>query len=357
MPTTQYDVLGVSREASPEEIKRAYRGLSLKWHPDRNSSPDAQSKFQEISAAYEILSDERRRQEYNAELDGVSMGGQEIDMNDIINMMFGGQMGQMPGQMGQMPGQMGGMGQMPGGMGQMPGGMGQMGGMGGFFGPMGGMAEMRFGGPGGPGIHVFHGGMPGQMGGMGQMGGIGNLFRQMQKPSPIIKNLEVSFDQAYNGCTLCINVEKWSIKEDMKIHEIEPVYVSIHPGIDNDEIVIMRDCGNMISAELKGDIKFIVKVNASDMFERHGMDLLHKRTISLKESLTGFSFDIAHVSGKLLCLNNLRNRTIISPNYKKTIPNLGMMRDGNVGNLIIEFSVAFPESLTDEQTTKLAEIL
>ena len=333
MPTTHYDVLGVSREASPEEIKRAYRGLSLKWHPDRNSSPEAQSKFQEIGAAYEILSDERRRQEYNAELDGFSMGGggQEVDLNDIINMMFGG--GGMP------------------------------------FGPMGGMAEMRFGGPGGPGIHVFHGGMPGGMGGMppgmggmGQMpGGMGGMpphpfFRQMQKPTPIIKNLEVSFDQAYNGCTLCINVEKWSIKEDMRIHEIEPVYVSIHPGIDNGEIVIMRDCGNTISAELKGDIKFIVKVNPSDMFERQGMDLLHKRTISLKESLTGFSFEIVHVSGKLLCLNNLKNRTIISPNYRKTIPNLGMMRDGNVGNLIIEFSVAFPETLTDEQTAKLAEI-
>ena len=321
MPTTHYDVLGVSREASPEEIKRAYRGLSLKWHPDRNSSPEAQSKFQEIGAAYEILSDERRRQEYNAELDGFSMGGgQEIDVNDIINMMFGGG--------------------------------------GGPFGPMGGMAEMRFGGPGGPGIHVFHGGMPGGMGGMPGMPGMPPhpFFRQMQKPPPIIKNLEVSFDQAYNGCTLCINVEKWSIKDDMKIHEIEPVYVSIHPGIDNGEIVIMRDCGNTISAELKGDIKFIVKVNPSDMFERSGMDLVHKRTISLKESLTGFSFEIVHVSGKLLCLNNLKNRTIISPNYRKTIPNLGMMRDGNVGNLIIEFSVAFPETLTDEQTAKLAEI-
>jgi DnaJ-class molecular chaperone len=209
----------------------------------------------------------------------------------------------------------------------------------------------------------MHGQMPGQMpGGMGGMvqmpfGGGHPFFRQMQKPPPIIKNIEVAFDQAYNGCTLCINVEKWTIKDDMKIHEIEPVYVSIHPGIDNGEIIIMRDCGNTVSAELKGDIKIIVKVNDSDMFERHGMDLLHKRAITLKESLTGFSFEITHVSGKLLCLNNLKNRTIISPNYRKIIPNLGMMRDGNVGNLVIEFSVAFPETLTDEQTQKLAEIL
>ena len=316
-----YDVLGVSREANPDEIKRAYRSLSLKWHPDRNPSPEAQSKFQEIGAAYETLSDERRRQEYNAELDGVRMpghmGGQEVDLNDFINMMFGQ------------------------GMGQMPGGM-------------------HFS-QGGPEIHIFHGQMPG-MGGMPGMPGFPpgfphQFFRQVQKPPPIIKQLEISFEQAYTGCTLSINVEKWTIKDNVKVHETEQVYVSIHPGIDNGENVVMRDCGNTVSAELKGDINFIVKVNESDMFERHGMDLLHKRTISLKESLTGFSFEINHISGKLLCLNNLKNRTIISPNYRKTIPNLGMMRDGNVGNLIIEFSVAFPETLTEEQTAKLAEIL
>jgi DnaJ-class molecular chaperone len=119
----------------------------------------------------------------------------------------------------------------------------------------------------------------------------------------------------------------------------------------------MRDCGNTISPELKGDIKFVVIVNPSELFERQGMDLIHKRTITLKESLTGFSFDIAHVNGKLLCLNNLKNRTIITPNYRKIIPNLGMVRDGNVGNLIIEFSIAFPEQLSEEQTLKLAEIL
>jgi len=297
MPTTHYDVLGVSREANADEIKRAYRALSLKWHPDRNQSPEAQSKSQEINAAYETLSDERRRQEYNAELDGVRIGGgQEIDINDIINMMFQG----------------------------------------------GGMR-------GGPEIHVFHGGMPGMP--------PHHLFRQMQKPPPIIKHIEIEFDQAYGGCTLCVNVEKWCVKNDIKIHEIEPIYVSISPGVDNGEVIIMRECGNTVSTEIKGDVKFVVKVIPSEMFERQGMDLLYKRNITLKEALTGFSFEISHINGKLLCLNNLKNRTIITPNYRRVIPNLGMVRDGNVGNLIIEFSVAFPESLTEEQTAKLSEIL
>lgn len=319
MPT-HYDVLGVSREASMDEIKSAYRKLSLKWHPDRcppDKKNEAQSKFQEIGAAYETLNDERRRQEYNAELDGVQIGGgQEVDMSDIINMMFGGA--------------------------GMP------------FGMPGMHGEMRFGGGGGgPGIHIFHSqGTPGGMGGFHE-----HIFRQMQKPPPIIQQIDIPFEQSYSGCTLHVNVEKWTIKNDVKINAVESVYVSIPQGIDNGEIIIMRDCGNTVSHDLKGDLKFVVNVIPSPIFERQGMDLIYKRTISLKESLTGFSFEIAHVNGKTICLTNLTNRTIIPPNCRKPIPGLGMMRDGNVGNLVIQFDITFPENLTDEQTAKIMEIL
>ena len=322
MPT-HYETLGISREASQDEIKRAYRSLSLKWHPDRcppEKKEEAQSKFQEIGAAYEILNDERKRQEYNAELDGGFRmgggggGGHEVDISEIFNMMFNGA--------------------------GMPFGM-----------P--GMTEMRFsGGPGGPEIHhVFHGpggfphGMPHP------------FFQQLHKPSPITKQIELSFEQAYNGCPICINIEKWVVRNNTKVNETQQININVHPGIDNDEVIVICNCGNEASPDLKGDVRLTIKVKPSEIFERHGMDLLHKRTISLKEALTGFSFDITHVNGKSLCLNNLKNRTIITPNYRKTIPNMGIIKDGNTGNLIIQFDVTFPESLTDEQTAKLLEIL
>ncbi len=61
-----YDVLGVKKDASPEEIKGAYRELALKFHPDRNKSPGAEEKFKEINEAYAVLSDPQKRAQYDS---------------------------------------------------------------------------------------------------------------------------------------------------------------------------------------------------------------------------------------------------------------------------------------------------
>jgi len=60
-----YDILGISKNASDAEIKTAYRKQALKWHPDRNKSPQASEKFKEVNKAYEVLSDSKKREMYD----------------------------------------------------------------------------------------------------------------------------------------------------------------------------------------------------------------------------------------------------------------------------------------------------
>jgi len=95
-----YDTLDVHEGASADEIKKSYRKLARKYHPDINSSPEAEEKFKEINAAYEILSDQEKKQQYDMHGDSM-FGGQSFhdfaggqaggaDLNDILRSMFGG---------------------------------------------------------------------------------------------------------------------------------------------------------------------------------------------------------------------------------------------------------------------------
>lgn len=97
MPRDYYEVLGVSREASETEIKKAFRGLARELHPDVNDhDPEAEEKFKEAAAAYEVLSDAERRRTYDAYgHEGVRSGGFDPgagfgSIDDIFQAFFGG---------------------------------------------------------------------------------------------------------------------------------------------------------------------------------------------------------------------------------------------------------------------------
>jgi molecular chaperone DnaJ len=91
-----YDVLGVSRDATPEQIKKSYRRLAHKYHPDRNSdNPEAETKFKEAAEAYEVLSSPDKRHRYDqfghAGLSGMGVHDfSSMGFDDILSMFFGG---------------------------------------------------------------------------------------------------------------------------------------------------------------------------------------------------------------------------------------------------------------------------
>ena len=92
--TKFYDLLGVQPNASDNDLKKAYRKLALKFHPDKNPSPEAGEKFKEISQAYEVLADPEKRKVYDAHGEqGIKEGGGGGNFHspmDIFDMFFGG---------------------------------------------------------------------------------------------------------------------------------------------------------------------------------------------------------------------------------------------------------------------------
>lgn len=297
-----YEILGISEETTPEDMKKAFRKLSLKYHPDKN--PSSEEKYKKISSAYEILSDPQKRREYNLKKNN-PFGNMD---SDIINMFFSGNGNPMSGQRINLND---------------------------IF------TNVKTNGP-----TFFASASP----------IFRNLHEQMSKPLPIVSNIEITLKQAFHGLSYPLKITRWILRNNVKHSESETIYIKIPPGIDNNEIIITPNKGNIISDNLKGDVKIFVKVNNNTQFIREGLNLYYQTNITLKESLCGFNFKISHLNGKIFNLNNTMGNIVVH-NQEKIIPNLGMLRENHKGNLVIRFNVVFPKKLDLSTLSKLKELL
>lgn len=263
--TSPYKILGISEDAGNDEVKKAYRKLSMRYHPDRNKQDTlATVKFQEINSAYQKL---------------INIGNFEKKMEEK-----------------------------------------------------------------GEFLNNQH----------------NKSSDEYEKPEPIIENIEISLEKAYTGCDEPIQIKRHIIKNKSEIRtlydETETIYIPIQKGVDNNELIILEGKGNINEYNVCGDIKIFIHVINNSELERRGLDLYFIKTISLKEALCGFSFNLNYLDGRVFKINNDRS-SIVYPGSKKIINNLGMMRGENRGNLIINFNIEFPKYIEKANLELLKNLL
>jgi len=322
-----YKVLDVPETATQEEIKKTYRALSFKHHPDKNGNNiESTQLFQKINEAYETLGNPEKRAEYDILRTHAHRGGipSAFFMHHPAAAASAAQAANVHHQTFMMH---------------------QMDDL---------LNNLFFGGGIGPGANVqfFHAG-----GGGGVPGApINPSSFSLQKPSPITKAITISMEQVLEGAVVPVEIERWTIENTHKVHEQETIYVKVPQGIDEGEVIVLKERGNVVNETTKGDIKIQVKIRNDTAFVRTGLDLVFEKHISLKEALCGFSFEMKFINGKTYTLNGNKGN-IIPPEWKKVYPNLGLQRGDHRGKLIIHFHVDFPETLTEEQISQLETIL
>ena len=289
-----YETLGIDENADQADVKRAYRKLSLKHHPDKNGGDD--TRFKKISEAYDTLGDKDKRHMYGMQRNnpfgnGMNMGGPH-NHEDILKMFFGGQGGN----------------------------------------PFGG--GINFGGN--PSVRIFRNGIP-----------------VVSKPDALVKKLEITLEQAFSGTKVPIEIDRTINNNGVINRENERVYIDIPAGIDDNEMIILQDRGNVIN-DAKGDVKICLLIHNNTKFIRDGINLRYTKEITLKDALIGFTFDLHHLSGKKYTINNNTGK-VITIGYTKIVKHLGIKRERQhpappmIGDLIISFKILFPTELTAQQ--------
>jgi DnaJ-class molecular chaperone len=325
-----YKILGVDEKASDDELKKAYRKMSMIHHPDKNGNTDeSKQKFQELNNAYELLSDANKRRTY----DMMRKGG---GMPNVFHFGGGGGGGGVP----------------PG----MPPGIPEE------------LLHMLFGGAAGghgPGMgpkvvfQTFHngrmnGGFAHQAHSQQQQQQAPPNVRVYQIPETIVKTVSLTLEQCYNGCSIPLEIDRQVPDNDIIKIERETIHAQIPKGILQGDTIILNECGHMNEVGMKGDIRIVINVLQHALFKVEHLDLTIEKTIPLKAALCGFDFEITHLNGRIFKLAN-KPGNVIKPGNIKTIPGLGLEKGGESGVLKIKFNVEFPDTLTPEQIQTLQQ--
>lgn len=313
-----YKVLGISKGASDDEIKKAYRKMALKYHPDKNKEPGAETKFKEVAEAYDVLSDPKKKDIYDR------YGEDGLKAGDGAGGPPGGFHYEFQGDPLRMFAQFFGAG------GEDP--------FSAFFsgGSSGGGPQIFFSN-GGDDLHGF--GMPFGMGG-------GHSRRQRQDPT-VQHELQVSLEDIYKGCTKKMKITRKVLNPDGQTTRMEDkvLTINIKPGWKSGTKITFPKEGDQHPGRVPADIVFVIKDKPHPRFKREGSDIRYVQKLSLRDALCGTQISIPTISGAGLPMHL---NGVIKPNTVRRLEGHGLPnpKTGRMGDLIVEFDIKFPDSLS-----------
>uniref|UniRef100_A0A0D9X7B7 J domain-containing protein n=1 Tax=Leersia perrieri TaxID=77586 RepID=A0A0D9X7B7_9ORYZ len=323
-----YEILNVDRSATDDDIRRAYRRLAMRWHPDKNHTgkKDAEAKFKDITEAYNVLSDGGKRALYDQYgEEGLKAGGAPPQTggggaDDIFAEFFGSTpftycntgSGNTARAKQQAAWDAGG----------------------------GGFSRDQGGGGGGPVPTV---------------------------PPPVESKLPCTLEELYVGVTKKMKISRNVVDATGRMKtESEILSIEVKPGWKKGTKITFPGKGNQQWSQLPADLVFVVDEKPHDMYRRDGNDLVAEARVTLADALAGTVVVLATLDGRELAVNtglgdgDEDNAPVVCPGYEVVVPMEGMpiaREPGRRGSLRVRFDVAFPERLTRRQRQKIKRIL
>ena len=334
-----YDDLEVSRDATQEEIKRNYRRLSVKLHPDKNSGNEAAlRKFNQVKKAYEVLSDPDKRQTYDIEgEEGLEREGRpQQQWNPFANFFGGGQVQE----------------------GGKPKGSNML------ADHLVSLEELYLGSEVKIKVQKNQicskcrgtGGKDGKLSKCSACGGQGSRLMTQQ----LAPGFNVQVNQP---CSVCSGTGKTAAQKcpvcgGAKVSRVEKsLTLIIERGMpDGYEAKFEREA-DQAPGTVPGDVIIKVSTRPHHTFERKNDDLHHSITLSLKEALTGFKKTIIHLDKRSI---PVESDSVVSHGEVRVIKNEGMPKHefpSEKGNLYVKFAVRMPTILTEDQKVLIKELL